>query len=291
MARLSKKEFETLFRQLGYLRKDADQPQCRELLERGLGAKNGHLALRAAKVIRENELPGWEAEMETAYFALFENSAKDDPGCLAKIALAEALEFADHQGVEPFLRGVDFVQRESAGPGGDAAAGLRVRCGLALVRLRVPDALVHMANLLADGEPSVRAAAPGALAFHGDEAGAALLRLKLLLGDTEFEVTLRCLQAYVALDQQRGMVMAEEMFSKLGAAERSELALGLADSKLPCVFGLLRKNLSVALEERHVHAGILALVTLRTKESMDHVATLARGEDPLRSRIANELLG
>ncbi len=290
MARLSKSEFETLYRQLGYLRKQPDAPQGQGLIEQGLRSKNGHLALRCAQVIREHRLSGWEEPMQAAYFSLFTNPSNNEPGCMAKTALAEALDFADSQDPAPFLQGVDFVQKEGPKPQSDNAVGLRVRCGLALVRLRVPEALIHLANLLADPEPTARASAPAALVFHGDEAGSALLRLKLLLGDPDFDVTLRCLQAYLALDLKRGLEMAESLIQTLDTPARAELALAIAETKLPDTLDLLQKNLASAIEERHVYAAVLALVTLRSKASMELVQSLAQGEDPLRAKIAQDLL-
>jgi len=282
MARLSKQAFEEIYKALG---PGLQAENALDPVRRALVSKDPHLCKRAGKAIEELGLTGLEDQILEAYDALF---GKADPGCLAKVALAQALDFMDCEEPAPFLRGVTHVQQEGPGPTNDAGAGLRIRCGLALVRLRRPDVLVFMADLLADPVPRVRAGAAGALAYHGDEAGAALLRLKLNLGDAETEVQLEVLKAYLDLDNERGLLAAESMLlSPKGSDEDVVMALG--ESRLPGAFPLLQKWTQTAIGERSVNLAVLALLTLRTTESLAYVQELANGNEEMLARVAKQL--
>ncbi len=282
MARLSKKAFEHLYQALGPSLEAENAP---EPVERALKSGDPHLCRRAGQAIEELGLTGFDDCILPAYDALF---GKADPGCLAKIALARALDFVGFEGAEPFLRGVTHVQQEGPGPANDAGAGLRIRCGLALVRLRRPDVLVFMADLLADPVPRVRAAAAGALAYHGEGAGAALLRLKLKVGDPESEVQLEVLKAYLTLDNERGLLIAERLLNDPKASQE-DVVMALGESRVPGAFPILRLWTQTAISERTVHLAVLALLTLRTSDSLAYVRDLAKGEEEMQARVATQL--
>ena len=282
MARLSKKAFEELYKALGPALLAGN---AREPVEKALASKDPHLCRRAGRAMEELGLTGLEDQILPAYEALF---SKADPGCLAKVALARALDFMDFEGAEPFLRGVNHVQQEGPGTSNDVGAGLRIRCGFALVRLRRPDVLVFMADLLADPVPQVRASAAGALAYHGDEAGAALLRLKLNLGDPESEVQLEVLKAYLALDNERGLLVAQSLLHRAKGSQE-DVVMALGESRLAGAFPLLQNWTRTAVTERTVRLAVLALLTLRSTESLAFVHELANGGEEMQARMAKQL--
>ena len=290
MARLSKRDFEALYSALGKLLKTPDLPEQRELLQRAFGSGNAHLCERAARVVREERITGFEAEMRAAFDALLAGPNKADPGCKAKTALAEALDFLDYEEEAPFRRGIQLFQVEGPVPGNDAAVGLRSRCGFALVRLRVPDVMNHIADLLADPEPPVRAAAAEALAYHGDERGAAFLRYKLHVGDREDEVTASVLKAYLMLDASSALPFAERMLTaETGNLEETLLAIG--ESRAEGALRLLTEFSERCVSERELHIAAIALVTLRSEEATAYLRQLAAGDEPLQARVAREALG
>jgi hypothetical protein len=79
------------------------------------------------------------------------NPVKSDPGCRAKVEIARALYELGEDPAAVFPRGVRHRQMEPVfGGREDTAAELRCVCALGLVRLQSPDALVELAELLAD---------------------------------------------------------------------------------------------------------------------------------------------
>ena len=290
MPRLSKKAFEEMYGALGRLLRDSAHSGRDELLRRAFESKDPHLCKRAAEIVAEESLPGFDALMTAAYASMFSDPSKRDPGCHAKTSLAEALDFLDYEDDAPFLRGVAFVQKEGPSPPTDMATGLRGRCGLALVRLRHPDALTYIADLLADPEASVRSVAAQACAYHGDERGAPLLRLKLHVGDADLDVSAETLKAYLALDAKRGLEFARCMLQESSPPLREAVALALGDARPEGALELLVDFLEQATSEREVRVGVVAIFTLRSDEGVAHLRELQGGSDELRARIARETL-
>lgn len=99
----------------------------------------------------------------------------------------------DYAEPEIYLQGIHHVQMEgSFGPPVDAAAKLRANSALALARTAYPAALDEVVSLLVDEWPEARVGAVRALAVNGGEAGALLLKLKILLGESEPDVLAEC---------------------------------------------------------------------------------------------------
>src|SRR5262249_60112568 len=74
----------------------------------------------------------------------------------------------------------------------DTAAPLRALCGLGMVQIGSPDAMIELSTLLADREADARIGAARALAHCGATA-APLLRFKVLTGDEEPAALAECL--------------------------------------------------------------------------------------------------
>ena len=290
MARISGKEFDRLYAALGALRREPEHPERGPWLREALASGSAPLVARAARLVAEGRWPGHESALLAAYAPLFDDPVKRDPGCAAKSALADALDLVEHEDAEPFLRGVAFVQREGASPPADTAGALRARCGFALVRLRVPGVASHLADLLADAEPGVRSAAAQAIAFDGDERGAALLRFKLHAGDPEPEVVGEVLKAYLALDRERALAWAERLLRGSGPELRVCTILALGESRVDEACALLRDHLARSIEEREADAAIVALFTLRTVASLSALRALATDDDGPRGHRARHLL-
>ena len=139
----------------------------RALVRAALSAKAGRLAARGAEVAGAWEEPALVPDLVRAFerfLGLSEAAAaKADPGCGAKTALVDALGRIGEEppeGTVPervFLPGAGHVQWESVWGGRvDTAGALRAACGAGLVAWPHPDALVVLADHLADPQADVR---------------------------------------------------------------------------------------------------------------------------------------
>lgn len=214
---------------LAAIRSAGSSPEARVKLATALRKGSGLVAAKAAAIIREQALDGFEAELRAAFERFLQDPVQTDPSCRAKLAVLEALDFLESVDPAPFLLGIRSVQKEKAwGPPVDTATGVRARSAFALARLGHPEHALLMAELLVDPEPPVREAAADALAHRGDPAGAPLLLFKLRTGDPEPPVLLACLSALLALAPAIGLALATEWLhgKDPGARELGALALG-----------------------------------------------------------------
>jgi HEAT repeat protein len=283
-----RRKLEDVFAALAEVRKDPASATSLGELRQALNGKSPHAAAKAARIAGECEVATVVPEMLTAYERLFE---EPDPGCTAKAAIAEALYRMGHEDASPFLRGIRHVQMEPVFGGRvDTAADLRGACALGLARMGYRDALLELAQLLADPVPAVRVSAARAIAYRGGEDGSPLLRLKALVGDEEPEVVSECLSALLLIAPSSvGFVAGFLRARGPEAAESAALALGA--SRLPAAFEPLRdwaRDVAGTAAER---VAFIALATLRREEALDHLLGLLRTGPPRSAERAVEALG
>ena len=226
---------------------DAASPDARARLREALAAGIGLVAARAAKIIREHAVDGFEAELCAAFRRLRADPVKIDPGCLGKLAALEALDFGGSDDAEVFLEATRTTQPEPAwGPPVDTAVGVRARGVLALARLLHPDLSLVAGTLLADPLSPVRQAAAEALASTGDRALAGPLALRWELGDEDPLVVLACMTGLLALAPDHALPRLREALhgGDDGARELAGLALG--QSSRPEALDLLLAHLEAA---------------------------------------------
>lgn len=283
--------FEFVYGELGRLLGEPGGERRDEILDEAFGSANPHLVARAAQVVAEEVLPAWQPRM----LELFERFFRvEDPGCGAKTALADALDFVDCDDDGPFRRGLVW-REEKAGPPGappvDPADNLRSRCCLALARLGVDDVLHLLADALDDPIATVRAAAAKAIAFHGAEAGGPLLRFKLRLGDRDpfaaGEVVHAVTEAYLRLAPDLARPLVEAALEAGPHEDATALALG--DARPPFAHALLSGFTARSRDLRDLRAGLIGLLLLRDEEATGEVRSLAAGEGR-RAELAVELL-
>ena len=261
-------------------------------------------AARAARAIREHRIEGLDAELGAAFARFLENPVKTDPGCTAKLAALEALDYGESMDEGPFLRGVRTFQLEGAwGPPEDTAAGVRARAIVALARLGVGDFELLCAERLCDPTPPVRQAAAEALAHRGVRSGAALALLKLRTGDEDPMVLLSCMSTLLALAPDVGL---EEVCRDLDGPnkERREVAaLALGESRLddaltallgayarcirPTERALLLQAVALHRSDRALDALLRTIATARPADARAAIAALAprKHEPGLAGRV------
>src|SRR5262245_6505635 len=199
----------------------------RARLRAGLLSKRSLVAARAARLIKEHGIDGFDDDLKDVFVRFLRDPVKSDPSCQAKLAAIEALDYGESMDAEPFLRAVRHVQRESV----DTAAGLRARGVFALARIGHADFDLVVAELLSDPLPPVRQAALDALVHRGDRAGAGLALLKLGIGDEDPLVTVAAMSALLALAPAWGVARLRAVLEAQGEEQRELAAVALGQSR------------------------------------------------------------
>ncbi|HEY7376815.1 MAG TPA: hypothetical protein VIF57_31950 [Polyangia bacterium] len=226
---------------------DAASPDARARLREALAGGAGLLVARAAKIIREHALDGFEADLCAAFRRLRADPVKNDPGCLGKLAALEALDFGGADDADVFLEATGTTQPEPAwGPPVDTAGGVRARGVLALARLLHPDLSLVAGALLADPLSPVRQAAAEALASTGDRVLAGALALRWTLGDEDPLVVLACMTGLLALAPDHALARLREALHGADDGARELAALALGQSSRPEAVELLLAHLEGA---------------------------------------------
>jgi len=277
--------------ELAAVRADASSAEARLKLVTALQKGSGMVTAKAAAIVREQTLPGFDADLRAAFDRFLQDPVQTDPSCRAKLALLEALDFTESMDPAPFLRGVRYVQKEKAwGPPVDTATGVRARSALALARLRHPDHALLMAELLVDPEPPVREAAADALAHRGDPAGAPLLLLKLRSGDPEPPVLLACLSALLSLAPAAGLALATQWLQGEDPGPRELGALALGESRREDALDRLLAALERSALPRDRASLLRALALHRSERALAVLLKTIAAGPPADAKVALEAL-
>src|SRR6516164_2695691 len=150
-----------------------DDPQSGPALEeftRALKDRSNYVVARAAEMIGECGIKDLMPVLRAALDRFLVNPVKTDPQCLAKTAIAEALNKLGYEDVEFFANGMRYIQFEPVWGGEtDTAAHFRGLCAFGLARSSVGDALAvltPLAELLADSQKPARINAARAIAYY-----------------------------------------------------------------------------------------------------------------------------
>jgi HEAT repeat protein len=240
----------------------------RAALKAALGAKKSLVVAKAARIVKERALDGFEAELAAAFDRFASDGKKSDPSCHAKLAAIEALDFAAARDAEPFLRASRCTQHE----GSDTAAGVRQRAVLALARLGHPDFELVAGRLAGDPVAPVRQAALEALAHRGERSGAGVAMLKLTLGDDDPLVVMAAMTTLVALapdaalDELRARLdgdddgVRELAAMALGQSKRDDALTVLLDALARCTSAAARAPLLTAIGLHRSERALSALL-------------------------------
>lgn len=244
--------------QLEELAKGPVTPDSVKAFRQALSKGACRVAARAARWAAEREQAALCPDMAKAFERFLVNPVKSDPGCVAKMAVVEALEALEAPGEDVFLRGVRHVQKEPAwGPPVDTAANLRGTCAQVLARRMHPLARFEIVTLLTDPEVQARRGAVRALVILGGEASELLLRLKALTGDDSPDVVGLCLSGLMELSPERSMPFIEGFLDSDDLLVAEEAAMALGESRREDAFALLQRRWETWIDPER--RGILAL--------------------------------
>ena len=244
-------------------------------LKRFLGHKSNLVVAKAAKTVGHVRCSQLMPALVAAFERLMPDPHKLDKGCAALTEIVSALYEMDYLEPEVYLKAIRHVQMEgSFGPPVDVAAKLRAFSALGLVRTRYPHALDEVVPLLADSVPQARVGAVRALASNGGEAGALLLKLKVLTGDDEPDVIAECFTGLLATPSERSLEFVSQYADSEDPAIVEAALLAIGSSRHPAAFdllqekwerpagGVLRKTLLLAMAITRSEAAIAFLISL-----------------------------
>lgn len=222
-------------------------PKSREIVRTGLRSPSFLVAACAARIVRDQALEGMAADLEATFRRFLSGPATDDPGCQAKVATIEALDYAEHRDAQPFLDATSYFQFEAAwGPPVDTAVGLRARGVLALGRLDYSDLSIVAGTLLADPASAVRQAAAEALAASHHRNVAGLLLLRWRMGDDDPLVIMACMNALVSIAPDEAMPRLRSALFSTDQDHSEAAGLALAQSSREDALDVLLEHLQQA---------------------------------------------
>lgn len=238
-------------------------------------------------------------DLVEAFRRMLPGGAKQDPGCVAKLAVVRALVELEDAAAEVFFAGARYVQMEASwGPAIDTAAEMRGICAIGLARMGHPEALLEAVRLLSDKCGEARTGAVRALADSGKSEGELVLRYKADVGDAKPEVMGECFAALLRLGpRSRAVPFVAEFMA--GGSEEAAIALG--ESRMPEAWPVLRDGFEGSPVQSAV---LLGMSLLRNDEAIEflfgqvekgrervgavaiEVLASYRGDEALRDRMA-----
>ncbi len=250
------------------------------------------MVARAAELVGELGTKGLTPEMIAAFRRFLADPSKDK-GCLAKIAIVEALTRLEHEEPDVFVEGIRHVQREPVWRGfEDTAAWLRGLSAIGLVGCRHPRLLHHLVDLLADPEKPARIGAVRALGGLGGSEPPLLVRLKLLQGDAEIEVLAEGFRAYLSLEPPaEASSFVARFLDSADEAVAEAAALALGESRNPQALDVLKRTWEQARGRSFRQVLLVATALLRTAPATDFLLSLLGSESTETRRGALSALG
>ncbi len=254
-------------------------PEHLKSLKKAVEGADNIVAAKAARIVGKLEITELAGPLADAFYRFLKDPVKKDKGCIAKEAIAEALDAVGYDDGDLFSFGAKYVQLEpSYIRPTDAAAALRGRCAFAMARLGHPDLFPRLADLLADSEIQPRAAAVELLKQCPDERAELLLRLKIRLGDEDEKIHADCFSALMAVSPVRSMELMREFLENESGATAENAAYALGESKRTDAFEILKRcrenNINPAFQDMLV----LPIALNRTEESFRYLMEIIERE-------------
>ena len=255
---------------LNDLRRDAASPAARQELAKCLASKINLLAAKAARIVGECKVEELRPQLVAAFERFLIRPETTDRRSEAKLAIIKALEEMEYPSHEPFLLGIRHVQMEPTWTEPyriDTAVELRALSALGLVRTNYPDVGVELVRLLADKEREARIGAVRAIAYWGTQAGALLLRFKVLSGDQEAEVLGECFSGLLHLEPARSLELVAGYMENEDDAVAESAALALGQSRREAAFEILKAHVDSKIRA----TVLLGIALLRTDAAIEYL--------------------
>jgi len=256
-----------------------------------LTSKSNLPVARAAELITTAKISQFVDPLIVAFDRFLQKPTTTDKGCSAKTAIAKALYELEAPAQELFLRGIRHVQMEPVWGGqADTAADLRGYCALGLVRSNYRDAMTELGDLLMDAVPTARLMAARAIGYSENPAGAPLLRMKLIAGDANYDVTVECLSALLKLTPRAGVSFVGRFLDSSNEDIREAATYALGESRQPAAFDLLTARYAKELLVESRRPLLLAIAMPRLPASLDFLFRVIADDNPTTAAAAIEAM-
>ncbi len=264
-----------LYDRLAALRREGATPEARSVVAEGLKNRSSVVVEKAASLAVEFNFSDLCNELSAAFTRFMRDPAYEDRGCGAKTALARAAVDLNCGADELFLEGVRLSRRRGPMPvpPPDPAAELRQLCALGLVQVRHPQMMNELVELLMDRIPQARIGAVRALGQSGRDDAAMVLRLKLLTGDIDSEVTAEALLALVTISADDHLGFVAGFLSDEDEQIHAAAALAIGASRRQKGFELLRDWFEQN-RGRAQPTALIAMATCRIPAATDYLLGL-----------------
>jgi hypothetical protein len=288
----TKRNFDAELAALEALR-DASPESAEPEVTKALTHRNNLIVSKAAAVALHHQLTGLTPNLVAAFSRFVENSAKSDPQCWAKNALAKTLAAFEYQEPELFLLGLRHIQLEPVwGGSSDTAGPLRSTCALALVQCRELNShrlLIHLIPLLADKELPVRINAVRAIEQVGSDSATLLLRLLAEFPSDDPELLGACFSGVLAIEGPSAINWAGRFLSREDDSA-AEAVMAIAQTHTLEAFQLLRSTFAVARDSWFRNTVLSAIALTRRQEATDWLLGIIANEDDDHATGAHEAL-
>ena len=289
---MSKKDSsQEALRELRAMESDDPSPEGIARLRKLIGHRSNHVVGRAAKLAAAWNAESLAPDLAGAFQRFMESPVKTDPGCAAKQPIVEALDALESLDPGVYLAGIRHFQPEpSFGPPTDTAAGVRGACGHALLNMHHPDAWLEMAALLNDPEAPTRRMAMESLGCSESGQAELLLRMAVLGGDDEPDITALGLQALMRVEPDRSLPFVKGFFLSLEPILAEGAALAIGEARLPDSFAVLRDAYDRPARGLSQSALLLPMALTRDEAALAFLLGIVRNERAPLARAALKAL-
>ena len=259
-----------------------------------LASRTNLIAAKAADVARETGLKSLQPQLVEAFRRFMDKPATSDKGCHAKQAIAAALYELECDGPdvqEIFLTGIRHVQFEPVwGGSADTAAELRGTCAMGLVRMAYRDVMNELVDLLMDPSHQARIMAARAIAYAGRDEGALLLRIKILAGDQDDNVTCECILALAKLAGAKSLSFLRKYLDSHNPVFSETAAMALGEMRDADALSALFEHWERTPIESARRALLLPIALSRLPQSVDFlIGVIERASEPLAAAALESL--
>ena len=248
-------------------------------LRRCLADASSLIVAEAAKVIKNQAVPGMAADLVAAFDRLMIDPEESDKQCRGKIEIVEALNRLEHSDPDVFLRGLTHHQNpQYPDPSQDAGGALRAHCALGLARINPPGVVALLTELLLDRDNAARVGAARALGGTGSITAVPLLRYKVLTGDRLDDVTSECFGSLLSLSFAESLPFVVRYLHDSRGGLQEAAVLALAETRRMEAFQILKDYWPEAPKDLR-ESLLVGVALFRLPAANDFLIGLIAGKD------------